>query len=54
MKSLTFKLTSQLRAALEAAALKEGRTLSDFIRRHFARILRVACAKAKKKGGKAK
>lgn len=50
MTSLTFKLPTALRAALEEAAAAEGRTLSDYIRRHFAHLT-TARPTAKKKGG---
>jgi predicted transcriptional regulator len=39
MASVTFKLPDELRKALEDAAEKEGRSLSDYVRRHFIKIL---------------
>jgi molybdopterin-guanine dinucleotide biosynthesis protein A len=39
--SITFKLPTALRAELEKLAAKDGRSLSDFIRRHFTKRLNV-------------
>ncbi len=48
MTSLTFKLPTELRASLEAAAKADGRTLSDYIRRHFAAKLGKPSRKSRK------
>jgi len=50
MDSLTFKLPTELRASLEALAKADGRSLSDYIRRHFASTL-PNYKPSKKKGG---
>lgn len=49
MASITFKLPGQMKELLEQAAEQEGRSLSDFIRRHFKSKL-ATTPKPKKKG----
>jgi predicted DNA-binding protein len=51
MSSITFKLPVDLRKKLEAAAARDGRTISDFIRHHFNNSL-PRLNPTKKKGGK--
>jgi hypothetical protein len=55
--TLTFSLPPSLRRAVQDGAEAEGRTLSDFIRRHFAAKLAPSIkitSIRKTKGGKAK
>jgi len=48
MDSLTFKLPTELKKAIESLAASDGRTVSDYIRRHFSSI--IPAQSAKKKG----
>lgn len=52
-ESITFKLPEELRAALEKEAQNDGRSLSDYIRRHFITKLNVAPTNRKLKPGRA-
>ena len=50
MESITIKLSPQLKKDIAALAAADGRTVSDYVRRHFSSTLNVE--PSKKKGAK--
>ena len=51
-ESITFKLPPELRAALESEASRDGRSISDYIRRHFTAHLQPRVVQTAKKQGR--